>query len=294
MSKPPSKQPPSKRAPSKRGAPKGPSSRGRTPHRPAQTGPDEAARPARRAGSAVRTLGKPAPQSAVPDPDTARDLTVRVKTAKGRKLSSSRWLERQLNDPFVAAARRAGYRSRAAFKLIGLDDRFGLIKPGRGVVDLGAAPGGWTQVAVERAGAGHVVGIDIQPVEPVTGAVLLEGDFLDPDAPDRIRAALSGPVHTVLSDMAASATGHRATDHLRIIGLCEAAIAFARTVLAPGGAFCAKVLQGGAERDLLADLKRDFTAVRHAKPDASRADSSEMFVVATGFRGPGDDAAAEP
>ncbi len=236
-------------------------------------------RPPRRPKSAVRSAGKARGEG------QARDLKVRVKTAKGRKLSSSRWLERQLNDPYVAAAKRSGYRSRAAFKLIELDDRFSFLKKGRGVVDLGAAPGGWSQVAVERVGAGHVVGIDLQEIEPITGAELLQGDFLDPDEPERVRALLSGPVHVVLSDMAPFATGHRTTDHARIIALCEAALLFARDTLEPGGSFCAKVLQGGTERALLQDMRRDFTFVRHAKPDASRANSAEIYVVATGFRG---------
>ncbi len=236
----------------------------------------------RRAGSAVPTLAK---DGGGEGGSGKRALKVRVETAKGRRLSSTRWLQRQLNDPYVAAAKKDGYRSRAAYKLIDLDDRFSLIKAGRGVVDLGAAPGGWTQVAVERAGAGHVVGIDIAEMDPVTGAVIEEMDFLDPEAPARLTALLPGPVHAVLSDMAASATGHRTTDHLRIVGLCEAALAFARDVLQPGGSFCAKVLQGGTEGTLLQDMKRDFTSVRHAKPGASRADSAEIYVVALGFKG---------
>jgi 23S rRNA (uridine2552-2'-O)-methyltransferase len=218
----------------------------------------------------------------------ARSLRTRVKTAKGRKLSSMLWLERQLNDPYVAEAKRLGYRSRAAFKLAQLDDRFGLIKPGARVVDLGAAPGGWTQVAAERSkareGRGHVVAIDLSPMEPIEGAEFLELDFLDPDAPKRIRALLGGPADLVMSDMAAPSTGHPQTDHLRIMGLAEAAYDFAAEVLAPGGAFLAKVLRGGTERQLLDALKRDFSAVRHAKPPASRADSAEIYVVATGFR----------
>ncbi len=218
------------------------------------------------------------------DPVSGRALKVRVETAKGRRLSSSRWLQRQLNDPYVAAAKKAGYRSRAAFKLIDLDDRFHLIRAGAGVVDLGAAPGGWTQVAVERAGADRVVGIDLVAIDPVPGAILQEHDFLDPETPDILRSLINGPVHAVLSDMAAPATGHRPTDHLRIVGLCEAAHAFAREVLEPGGSFCAKVLQGGAEGSLLSALREDFTTVRHAKPDASRSDSSEMYVVALGFK----------
>jgi len=224
---------------------------------------------------------------------TGRNLTERVRSAKGRKLSSTRWLQRQLNDPYVAEAQARGYRSRAAFKLLELDDRFKFLSPGARVVDLGAAPGGWTQVAVERVitkkGAGKVVGIDLTEIEPVAGATTLVGDFLDDDAPIRLRAVLDGPADVVLSDMAAKATGHPSTDHLRIMGLCETALMFAREVLEPGGAFVAKVLQGGTENQMLADMKRDFDVVRHAKPPASRADSAEMYVVALGFKGIPDD-----
>ncbi len=221
---------------------------------------------------------------------SGRNLKVRVKTAKRRSVSSTRWLERQLNDPYVAEARRRGYRSRAAFKLAQLDDRFRFLKKGARVVDLGCAPGGWLQVVVERCGRGaHIVGIDLQEVEPIAGVELLAGDFLDEDAPARLKAALGGPADVVLSDMAAPATGHAKTDHLRVMALVEAAHLFAREVLAPGGAFVAKVLQGGTERDLLAELKRDFAKVSHVKPAASRADSAEMYLVATGFRGgPGE------
>jgi 23S rRNA (uridine2552-2'-O)-methyltransferase len=214
----------------------------------------------------------------------------RVKTAKGRKTSSKLWLERQLNDPYVAEAKARGYRSRAAFKLLELDKMFGLLKKGRRVVDLGCAPGGWTQVAVDAVGAGtgdkggQVVGIDLQHVDPIPGATLIHQDFMEPDAPDRIKEALSGPADVVLSDMAAPATGHRQTDHLRIMGLCEAAFEFACEVLAPGGAFAAKVLQGGTENELLARMKQRFAQVKHAKPPASRSDSAESYVVATGFR----------
>jgi len=220
--------------------------------------------------------------------DGARPLAVRVRSARRRKPSSTEWLSRQLNDPYVAEAHRLGYRSRAAFKLIQLDDRFHLLKPGRRVVDLGCAPGGWTQIAVARGA--KVVGIDLLPTEPVPGATLLAGDFRDPAAADRVREALGGPADLVLSDMAAPATGHAATDHLRIVALAEAALAFAETVLRPGGAFVAKVFQGGAEGVLLAALKRDFAVVRHAKPAASRAESAETYVVASGFRGPPQDA----
>jgi 23S rRNA (uridine2552-2'-O)-methyltransferase len=219
----------------------------------------------------------------------ARRLKSRVKTAKGRRLSSTRWLERQLNDPYVAEAKTCGYRSRAAFKLLQIDDKVGLLKPGARVVDLGAAPGGWTQVAVERVGAsGRVVGIDLQAMEAIPGAELVELDFLEETAPERLKALLGGRVDVVLSDMAAPATGHPQTDHLRIMGLAEAALDFAAEVLAPGGGFVAKVLQGGSEKSLLDRLRRDFAKVRHVKPPASRSDSAELFVVATGFRGAGE------
>jgi 23S rRNA (uridine2552-2'-O)-methyltransferase len=218
-----------------------------------------------------------------------RQMAVRVKTAKQRKPSSTAWLTRQLNDPYVAEAKRLGYRSRAAFKLIELDDRFHVLKRGALIVDLGAAPGGWTQIAVARVGAsegkGRVVAADILPMEPVPGALILQQDFLAPEAPAAIKAALGGPADVVLSDMAQPTTGHAATDHLRIVALAEAAYDFAREVLAPGGTFIAKVFQGGAEGELLAALKRDFASLRHAKPPASRAESAEVYVVAQGFRG---------
>ena len=216
-------------------------------------------------------------------------MAVRVKTAKQRSVSSAAWLARQLNDPYVAEAKRLGYRSRAAFKLIELDERFHLLKRGARIVDLGAAPGGWTQIAVQRIGAaegkGQIVAADILPMEAVPGAIVLQQDFLDEKAPAEIIAALGGQADLVLSDMAAPATGHAATDHLRIVALAEAAYEFAKEVLAPGGAFVAKVFQGGAEGELLASLKRDFTTLRHAKPPASRAESAEVYVVAQGFRG---------
>jgi 23S rRNA (uridine2552-2'-O)-methyltransferase len=223
-----------------------------------------------------------------------RALRVRVKTAKGRKLSSTRWLERQLNDPFVARARAEGYRSRAAFKLIGIDDKHRFLVPGARVVDLGCAPGGWTQVAVARTNAdgarpgravGRVIGVDLQPVEPIAGAELHRLDFLDEGADEAVRGWLAGPADVVLSDMAAAASGHPPTDHLRIVALCEAAAALARDVLAPGGVFVAKVLAGGTEGGLLAELKRDYARVGHMKPPASRADSAEKYLVASGFRG---------
>ncbi len=247
-----------------------------------ETGPGQ-----RRQGSALRRL-KDVPGASDGDGDvqgTSRALKVRVETAKGRRLSSSRWLQRQLNDPYVAAAKKAGYRSRAAFKLSELDDRFGFLKKGGGVVDLGAAPGGWSQVAVERVGTGRVVGIDIIEMDPIPGAIIEQMDFMDPSAPEALKALIEVPVTVVLSDMASSATGHRPTDHLRIMALCEAAHAFACDVLEPGGSFCAKVLQGGTERELLAALREDFAEVRHAKPGASRSDSSEMYVLAQGFKG---------
>ncbi len=214
---------------------------------------------------------------------------MRVKTARGRTVSSQRWLQRQLNDPYVAEAKKRGYRSRAAFKLLQIDDQFHFLKPGARVVDLGAAPGGWTQVAVERTrperSGGVVVGIDLTPVEPIAGATVLAKDFYDDDAPAVLEELLGGPADVVLSDMAASATGDTQVDHLRIMALAETAHDFARRVLKPGGTFVAKVLRGGTERTLLDRLKRDFVKVRHVKPEASRADSAEMYVVGTGFRG---------
>lgn len=219
----------------------------------------------------------------------ARALKVRVRTAKKRRLSSTLWLERQLNDPYVAAAKREGYRSRAAYKLSEIAEKYGLLKPGDTVVDLGAAPGGWSQVAAERVrsvdGQGVVVAIDISEMAPIPGVTILHGDFMADDAPRRLMEALGGrKPDYVLSDMAAPATGHSRTDHLRIMGLCETALAFAVDVLAPGGVFLCKVLQGGTEKELLDTMKRAFTVVRHVKPKASRADSAELYVVATGFR----------
>ena len=224
---------------------------------------------------------------------TGRRATVRVKTARGRTVSSQRWLQRQLNDPYVAEAKKRGYRSRAAFKLLQLDDQFRFLKPGGRIVDLGAAPGGWTQVSVERVkadrgegkGKGVVIGIDITPVDPIAGATVLAKDFYDEDAPETLIGLLGGPADAVLSDMAAAATGDPQIDHLRIMALAETAHDFAKHILKPGGTFVAKVLQGGTERGLLEQLKRDFIKVRHVKPEASRADSAEMYVVATGFRG---------
>ncbi len=220
-----------------------------------------------------------------PDPG-ARSLSVVVRSARGRSAGSQRWLARQLNDPYVAAARAQGWRSRAAFKLIELDDRFKLIRPGARVLDLGAAPGGWSQVAARR-GAAKVVGVDLLAIDPLAGVVFIKGDFADPEMPARLEAALDGKADLVLSDMAPNTTGHGATDHLRIVALAELAFAFALEVLAPGGAFVAKVFQGGAERTILQRMKRSFGSVRHVKPPASRKESSEVYVVATGFRGGG-------
>jgi 23S rRNA (uridine2552-2'-O)-methyltransferase len=225
----------------------------------------------------------------MPSDRSTRPLKTRVKTGKGRSLSSRRWLERQLNDPYVARARREGLRSRAAFKLAEIDAKHHLLRPGARVVDLGAAPGGWSQLSAKRVGTaegkGRVVAIDLAEMQPVAGVEFLRMDFLDPDAPERLKALLGGPADAVLSDLAANATGHRATDHLKIMALAEAAASFAREVLAPAGVFLCKVLQGGTESALLAQLKRDFAKVRHVKPAASRADSAELYLLATGFRG---------
>ncbi len=204
-----------------------------------------------------------------------------LRTARGRSGASQRWLTRQLNDPYVRAAQREGWRSRAAFKLIELDDRFHLIRRGARIVDLGAAPGGWTQVARRRGGV--VVAIDLLAMEPLEGATLIQGDFRDADMPARLAAALGGPADLVLSDMAPNATGHGGTDHLRIMALAELALHFATEILAPGGGFVCKVLQGGSERTMLERLKRGFARVSHAKPPASRKGSSELYVVAQGF-----------
>jgi len=218
----------------------------------------------------------------------ARALKVRVKTSKRRKQSSNLWLERQLNDPYVARAKREGFRSRAAFKLMEIDDRARFLKKGARVIDLGAAPGGWSQVAAKRIGApqfGRIAAIDILPMDPLTGVDFAQIDFLDADAPEKLKALLGGPADVVLSDMAANATGHAKTDHLKIMALVEAAAEFAREVLSPGGTFLAKVLQGGTEAAVLAALKRNFKSVKHVKPAASRSDSAELYLLATGFRG---------
>lgn len=223
-----------------------------------------------------------------------RELRQKVRTARGRKLSSTRWLERQLNDPYVQRAKREGFRGRAAYKIMELDDRFRFLVPGARVVDLGCAPGGWCQVAVPRINAlgeksgkpvGRIIGVDLQEVEPIPGAELHVLDFMEEGADDKVKGWLGGKADVVMSDMAASASGHRQTDHLRIVALCEAAAALAFDVLEEGGTFVAKVLAGGAEAGLQTLLKRRFDAVANVKPPASRADSSEKFVVATGFRG---------
>jgi 23S rRNA (uridine2552-2'-O)-methyltransferase len=251
---------------------------------------------------------KPGSKSGTKSGRGGRDLKVRVRSGKGRTLASKLWLERQLNDPYVARAKREGLRSRAAFKLAEIDDKFHLLKPGAKVADLGAAPGGWSQVAAQRTGAAggqggaqgsvpanaqvrgqaKVVAIDLLDMPAIPGVAFLQLDFLDPAAPDRLKALLGGPADVVLSDMAANATGHRKTDHLKIMALADTAAMFARDVLRPGGAFLCKVLQGGTEVELLAGLKRDFATVKHVKPAASRADSAELYVLATGFRGGSD------
>jgi 23S rRNA (uridine2552-2'-O)-methyltransferase len=213
-------------------------------------------------------------------------MIARLSGDKRRKPSSRAWLERQINDPYVARAKRDGLRSRAAYKLAEIDDKFHLLGKGARVVDLGAAPGGWSEIAARRIGAGgRIVALDILDMKPITGVEFVKLDFLDASAPDRLKEMLGGEADVVLSDMAANATGHRQTDHLRIMALAEAAAQFAREVLAPGGSFLCKVLQGGTEAELLAALKRDFSSVKHIKPPASRADSAELYLLARGFRG---------
>jgi len=232
-----------------------------------------------------------------------RELRVRVKTAKGRKLSSTLWLERQLNDPYVIRAKKEGYRGRAAYKILELDDRYGFLKPGARVVDLGCAPGGWCQVAVQRVNAlgeraskpvGTVLGVDLQVVEPVAGAQIHQLDFLSEEADGLVKGWLGGKADVVMSDMAAAASGHKGTDHLRIVALVEAALAFAFDVLEEGGTFVAKVLAGGAEIEMQTLLKKSFSKVANVKPPASRADSSEKFVVAQGFRAIPDQKSMQP
>jgi 23S rRNA (uridine2552-2'-O)-methyltransferase len=221
--------------------------------------------------------------------DTSGRLHVTVRSGGKRKLSSKLWLERQLNDPYVVQAKREGYRSRAAYKLIELDDKYHFLKGGMTVVDLGAAPGGWSQIAARRVGAvngkGKVIAIDLLEMPEIAGVSFAQLDFLDQDAPEKLITMMGGRADVVMSDMAANTTGHRKTDQLRILGLVESAAAFACEMLNPGGTFLAKAFQSGADADLLAQLKRDFASVRHVKPAASRQDSSERYVLATGFRG---------
>lgn len=213
-----------------------------------------------------------------------RELTVKVKTAKRRKLASTLWLERQLNDPYVAEAKRQGYRGRAAFKLLELDEKLKFLKPNSRVVDLGCAPGGWLQVMATKCPKGQIVGIDLQEIEPVPGTEAIVGDVREPDDLERVRALLGGPADAVISDMAAASTGHSQTDHLRVMNLIGISFDFAKQILRPGGTFLAKTLRGGSDNELLADLKQSFEKVRHIKPKASRDDSKETFLVATGFR----------
>ena len=209
----------------------------------------------------------------------------RIRTAKGRKASSTRWLERQLNDPYVRRAKAENYRSRAAYKLLELDEKFGLLKGVKAVIDLGIAPGGWTQVVRRRSAQAKVVGIDLLPTDPIEGVAILQMDFMDESAPNRLKHELGGPADLVLSDMAANTVGHQRTDHLRTMALVEAGLLFATEVLRPGGAYVAKVLAGGADNQLVAEMKRHFATVKHAKPPASRKDSSEWYVIAQGFKG---------
>jgi 23S rRNA (uridine2552-2'-O)-methyltransferase len=218
-----------------------------------------------------------------------RNLSVKVKTSKGRKTSSTRWLQRQLNDPYVAAAKREGYRSRAAYKLLEITEKYSILQPGMQVIDLGAAPGGWSQVAARLVeadrGNGGVVAVDISTMEPIAGVELLCCDFMANETPDIITGLIGGEADAVLSDMASPATGHKSTDHIRIVALCEAALDFTTRILRPDGVFLAKVLQGGTEHELLKAMRKDFKSVRHVKPEASRADSAESYVLATGFKG---------
>lgn len=215
---------------------------------------------------------------------TSREKKKKVRTARGRKNSSTRWLQRQLNDPYVREAERLGYRSRAAFKLKEINEKLGILKPGMTIIDLGAAPGGWLQIAQEQK-AGKIIGLDLLPVDPLPGVTLLQMDFMDDEAPAQLMAEAGGSVDLVLSDMAPNTTGHKSTDHLRIVALVEMAYDFARQILKPGGSFVAKVFQGGTQHELLAQIKKDFEKVRHVKPPASRKESAEEYLVATGFRG---------
>jgi 23S rRNA (uridine2552-2'-O)-methyltransferase len=220
---------------------------------------------------------------------SGREMAVRLKTARKRTTSQQKWLQRQLNDPYVAKAKAAGYKSRAAFKLVEIDDKYKLLKPGQRIVDLGAAPGGWCQVAAQRIGSTEedcrIVGIDLLEIDPLPGVKFTQMDFTLPEADDLLKQMLGGQANGVMSDMAANTTGHKATDHLKIVGLAEMAAAFAKDVLAPGGFFVCKLFQGGETNTLITELKRDYAMVRHVKPQSSRAGSSELYVLATGFRG---------
>ncbi|MEA1942054.1 MAG: RlmE family RNA methyltransferase [Pseudomonadota bacterium] len=235
-------------------------------------------------GDGKRRRRRSGPVTKGGDARAAKQMFERVKTARGRKSSSTRWLQRQLNDPYVKKAQMEGYRSRAAYKLLQLDEKFHLLRPGMRIVDLGSAPGGWVQVALKKEAA-EVVGIDLLEIEPIAGATLLQHDFTEDDAPDLVKAEMGGPADAVISDLAPWTTGHKKTDHLRIVALVELAAHFALETLKPGGFFIAKVFQGGAEGELLDLLKANFDKVRHFKPDASRSESAETFVIATGFRG---------
>ncbi len=219
-----------------------------------------------------------------PKVSVSRHKKTRVKSAKGRKISSVRWLERQLNDPYVAEAKRQGLRSRAGFKIMQLNDRFKFLKPGRKIIDLGAAPGGWTQFAVKECGMGNVIGIDLLEIEPIEGAKLIQGDFLDHDKQEEILNLMKGKADVVMSDMAPATVGHPQTDHIRLMILVESALEFAKKTLKPEGVFIAKLFKGGAEKTLLDNLKRNFKTVKHTKPEASRKDSSEEYVIASGFK----------
>ncbi|MHA6288258.1 RlmE family RNA methyltransferase [Maricaulis sp. CAU 1757] len=240
--------------------------------------------PKRSWGEEGKRRRKSGPVTKGGDARAAKQMFERVKTARGRKSSSTRWLQRQLNDPYVKKAQMEGYRSRAAYKLLQLDERFHLFKPGMRVVDLGSAPGGWVQVALKK-GAREVVGIDLLEIEPIEGATLLQKDFTEDDAPDLVKQEMGGEADAVVSDLAPWTTGHKGTDHLRIMALAEMGAHFAFDVLKPGGFYIAKVFQGGAEGEMLDELKMRFDKVRHFKPDASRSESAETFVIAMGFRG---------
>ncbi|WP_194149700.1 RlmE family RNA methyltransferase [Oecophyllibacter saccharovorans] len=251
--------------------------------------------PTARTGPSKRIPGKPLRSRRIPgmrDPHqdtsasrTLRNKVVKVKSARGRTTAQVRWLQRQLNDPYVNAARQQGWRSRAAFKLMEMDDRFHFFQPDMKIVDLGAAPGGWAQVAAKRAPRSKIVGVDLLPVDPVPGAEIIEGDFMADDMPERLEKMLGGRADLVMSDMAPNTTGHPSTDHLRIMGLTDNALHFALQITAPGGAFIAKVFQGGAEKQMLDTLKKNYATVRHVKPPASRKESRELYVIAMGFRG---------